>query len=115
MPVLAKPSETPIRVLLVDDEPSVLATFARILRGAGYVVATAEDLTPAVEAIRGGAWDVVITDMKMNEGTGLDVLDAVRCERPQTPVLFMTGSTELALAVRALEEGALRYLPKPVA
>ena len=102
------------RILLVDDDASILATFTRILRGAGHVVHGVDDVTPAVAAIAGGGWDVVITDMHLPEGTGLEVLEAVLGAAPGTPVLFMTGATELGLAVRALEHGALRYLTKPV-
>jgi len=104
---------TPCRVLLVDDEPAVLTTYARVLRRDGYQVVTAETVADATAALAGPV-DVVITDMHLSEGTGLEVLEAVRAEQPATPVLFLTGATEVDLAVRALEHGALRWLMKPV-
>ena len=108
----AAPRSTTCQVLLVDDEPTVLASYARILRGAGIAVRTAAGVGAAIEALAEPT-DVVITDMRMPDGTGLQVLDAVRADRPGTPVIFLTGSTELDAAVQALEAGAVRYLMKP--
>lgn len=109
----AAPRPATCHVLLVDDEPAVLAGYARILRANGCMVRTAMGVTDAIQSLRDGAVDVVITDMRMPDGTGLEVLDAVCSDRPGTPVIFLTGSTELELAVKALERGAVRYLMKP--
>lgn len=101
-------------VLLVDDDPAVLGAYARWLRRAGYLVTTAPGLEEAVRALTGGDVDVVVTDMNLIGGSGLDVLEAVRADWPELPVLFVTASTELTHAVQALERGALRYLSKPI-
>lgn len=109
----AAPRAASCHVLLVDDEPTVLTSYARILRTSGCVVRTSAGVSDALAALREEPVDVVITDMRMPDGTGLEVLDAVRTDRPGTPVIFLTGSTELELAVQALERGAVRYLMKP--
>ena len=103
-------------VLLVDDDASVQRLYARALRRVGYEETTAGDVTSGLGVVRdaGIDIDVVVTDMALPDGTGIDVLDVVRAERPAVPVIFVTGSTEVELAVRALERGALRYLMKPV-
>ena len=103
-------------VLLVDDDEGVLRTYGRALRRGGFDVVTADDVSAAVTALRDRDVDVdiVVTDMCLPGGSGLDVLEACRTDRPELPVLFVTGSTEVDLAVRALERGALRYLMKPV-
>jgi EAL domain-containing protein (putative c-di-GMP-specific phosphodiesterase class I) len=103
-------------VLLVDDDPAVLASYARVLRRDGYQVATADSPEAAAAALRAGGVDVVITDMHLLHGhTGLEVLEVARAEHANIPVLFLTGATEIDLAVQALERGALRWLMKPVA
>src|SRR5688572_32205823 len=91
-------------VLLVDDDASVQRLYARALRRVGYEVTTAGDVTGGLGVVRdaGIDIDVVVTDMALPDGTGIDVLDAVRAERPAVPVIFVTGSTEVELAVRAL-------------
>jgi EAL domain-containing protein (putative c-di-GMP-specific phosphodiesterase class I) len=109
----AAPRDSSCHVLLIDDEPGVLASYARVLRSGGCVVRTAGNVTDAIDELRAGRLDVVITDMRMPDGSGLDVLDAVCADRPGTPVIFLTASTELEAAVQALERGAVRYLMKP--
>ena len=102
------------RVLVIDNEPSVLALLQRVLERGGYDPIAADSLATARVALDKGGLDAVLTDLRLGDGTGLDVLDAVRRTDPTLPVMFLTGATDVDSAVRALEGGALRYLTKPV-
>src|SRR5687768_11628974 len=110
-------NEEQVRVLLIDDHPQIRNAFRRILDGAGYAVTCEEDV-PAAQArlaAEGGQFDVVLTDLSLPSGTGLDVLEAAHKSDPTLPVVFVTGTGDVEMAQRALQHGALRYLTKPVA
>ena len=66
------------RLLLVDDDALVLRAVSRLLRGRGYDVESAASVASALERLSGAAFDVVITDLSLADGSGLDVLDATR-------------------------------------
>jgi EAL domain-containing protein (putative c-di-GMP-specific phosphodiesterase class I) len=101
-------------VLLVDDDETLLRSYARALGAHGFVVDVASSGTTAMEALKKGSFDVVVTDISMPGMTGLELLSAVRHQDLDVPVLVMTGDPSLDTAVEALAHGALRYLPKPV-
>jgi len=103
-----------VKVLVVDDHPQVRNAFRGLLNRAGYVVTTEDDAPAAVDALRTGGFDIVLTDANLPSGTGMDVLTAARRVDPSLPVVFVTGSRDLDLAHRAIEHGALRFLTKPV-
>lgn len=103
------------RVLLADDEPALLRSYARILRGAGYEVAEAGDGHTGAELFRNGTFDVVVTDLSMPQMNGVELLQAVRERDAEAPVVLMTAGPTIDSAIRAVEFGALRYLTKPVA
>jgi EAL domain-containing protein (putative c-di-GMP-specific phosphodiesterase class I)/CheY-like chemotaxis protein len=102
------------RVLVVDNEPAVLAMLMRVLERGGYEPVPADGLIAARAVLDRGGLDAVLTDLRLSDGTGLDILDAVRRADPSLPVMFLTGATDVDSAVRALEGGAMRYLTKPV-
>jgi EAL domain-containing protein (putative c-di-GMP-specific phosphodiesterase class I)/CheY-like chemotaxis protein len=103
-----------VRVLVVDDHPQVRSAFRRVLDRAGYAVTTEEDAPAAVDVIRKGDFDVVLTDLCLPSGTGMDVLRAARLDDPSLPVVFITGTHDIDIAHQALDQGALRFLTKPV-
>ncbi|HKA89282.1 MAG TPA: EAL domain-containing protein [Haliangiales bacterium] len=102
------------RVLVVDDDPSLLSAYSRILRRAGLAVEMAPDGRVACEMVSQRPIDVVVSDISMPGKGGLDVLQTVRAADPDIPVILMTGGPELETALRALELGALKYLVKPI-
>lgn len=102
------------RVLLVDDDDSVLRAYATILARAGNQVEKASDGHEALRRVRSGAFDVIVSDIAMPRLSGLDFLRAVRERDLDVPVVLMTAGPELETAVKAVEYGALRYLAKPV-
>jgi two-component system nitrogen regulation response regulator GlnG len=106
-------SATPIRVWLIDDDASIRWVLERALRNDGVTARTFESAEPALEALRGEAPDVLVTDIRMPGLSGLDLLRRVREARPGLPVIVMTAHADLGSAVASYEGGAFEYLPKP--
>jgi EAL domain-containing protein (putative c-di-GMP-specific phosphodiesterase class I)/CheY-like chemotaxis protein len=102
------------RVLIVEDDRSLQEVYADILLDEGFDVDLASDGAGALRALQTGAFDVVVSDVVMPGGTGLDVLRAVRERDLDVPVVLVTGSPSVETAVQAVEMGALHYLVKPV-
>ena len=102
------------RVLLVDDEETVLRSFARILRSAGFHVDTASDGQEAVRCFRTGQYHAVVSDISMPSMGGLELLKEIRKHDLDTPVVLVTGAPSVETAMVAIEQGAIRYLVKPV-
>jgi EAL domain-containing protein (putative c-di-GMP-specific phosphodiesterase class I)/ActR/RegA family two-component response regulator len=100
-------------VLVADDEVTLLRIFKRTLVGAGFAVDAASDGAQAGDLVRLEDYDAVVSDITMPGMDGLELLRAVRERDLDTPVILMTGDPGLATAMRALEYGAYRYLPKP--
>ena len=102
------------RVLLVDDDPAIIAVLSRLLAQAGYAVTTALDGQQALEHLRSQhAFDVVVSDLNMPGADGLSVLQTVREGDPDLPVVLLTGDPDIESAVKAVEFRAFRYLTKP--
>jgi EAL domain-containing protein (putative c-di-GMP-specific phosphodiesterase class I) len=101
-------------VLLVDDEPTIVRGFARILGAAGFSVQVAHDGREAADLARTKSFDVIVSDIAMPEMNGLQLLRSVREHDLDVPVILMTGGPAVESAVQAMEYGALRYLIKPV-
>ena len=101
-------------ILLVDDEPTIVRGFARILTAAGFSVEIAHDGSEAAELARSKSFDVIVSDIAMPEMNGLQLLRSVREHDLDVPVILMTGGPAVESAVQAMEYGALRYLIKPV-
>ncbi|MGH2799695.1 MAG: sensor histidine kinase [Thermoleophilaceae bacterium] len=101
------------RILVVDDEESVAVTIQAILEMDGHEVVTAASGKAALEALRDGSFDLVLTDLRLQDLDGLRVIEAVRERSPDTITIVLTGYASLDSAVRALREGAYGYLLKP--
>lgn len=111
------PAKSLIRVLLVDDERNVLITLSRILRRHGFATDTALTVTDALEklgpAVGPAAFDVVLTDLRMPERGGLELLDEMRRRGHQLPTIVLTGYGTVRSAVEAMQRGAFDFLVKP--
>ena len=101
------------RILIVDDQRNMRTSLGLMLRGASYDVEEAESGERACEVIDEEAFDLVLTDLKMKETDGLDVLRHVRENAPLTEVIVMTGYGTVETAVEAMRMGAFDYLQKP--
>ena len=101
------------RVLVVDDERSMRELLAIMLRQAGHQVTLADGGEQALEALRGGSFDLVITDLRMRRVDGLAVLRATKELSPHTVVLVVTAFASTETAVEAMKLGAYDYVTKP--
>src|SRR5919112_3039104 len=104
----------PARLLVVDDEENILLTISEVLRLEGYEVETAASGREAVLMLdAGGAYDLVLTDLHMEEGDGLLLLEEIRRRAPLTITIVLTGFAAVESAIAALRQGAYDYLTKP--
>lgn len=104
-----------MRVLIVDDEGSVLVTLAANLELEGFEVASAPSGERALEMLREQAFDLVLTDIRMPRMNGVELFRRVRAIHPAMPVVLMTAYAVEGLVEEALGEGAFAVLPKPFA
>jgi CheY-like chemotaxis protein len=104
----------PGRVLLVDDQPELRRLFQRSLTKSGHEVAVADNGREAVALVAERSFDVVISDVRMPDMGGVELLRALHAEDPDLPVLLVSGSPDLETAMKAVEYGAFEYLTKPV-
>jgi two-component system response regulator HydG len=109
----ADPADPHGDVLVVDDQRNMRATTAMLLRQAGHDVEEAESGGSAIRRVQQRPFDVVLTDLRMPDVDGLEVLRAVRAHAPDTQVIVMTGYGTIESAVEAMRQGALDYVSKP--
>src|SRR5579859_6395923 len=101
------------RILFADDDPEIRIPIGGALRQAGYEVEVARDGAEAMQKLDRGAFDVVVTDVRMPRIDGLTILKRLRSETPQTAVILVTAFGSISEAVAAMKDNAIDYLPKP--
>ncbi|MFA5110878.1 MAG: response regulator [Desulfobaccales bacterium] len=101
-------------ILIVDDEPTILELVKDILRPSGYLVNTASNGKEALAAIDAHPYDLVITDMIMPQMGGMELVQYLRLNHPETLVIVFTGFASYQDAVDAVKLGAFDYLSKPL-
>jgi DNA-binding NtrC family response regulator len=101
-------------ILLVEDKESLRRVLRLTLEAAGYTVTEAEDARAAAHEIARAPHRIVLTDLRMPHGSGLDVLRAARSADPDVPVIVMTAYGSIDEAVQAMKDGAQDFLQKPV-
>ena len=101
------------RILLIDDDPGVRDSMERTLRAAGYGVQSAASGEEGFELARGGAFDVILSDMRMPGISGLDILRQLRDMRVDSAFIIMTGFGTVDTAVEAMKLGAVDFVQKP--
>ena len=102
-------------VLVIDDESGILDTLRILLKKEGFEVLTAQGGKPGLDQIRSGTYDIVLSDVRMPQVTGIDILNAAREQDPMTPVILMTAQASLQTAIQAVNQGAFYYIQKPFA
>src|SRR5438270_9653066 len=103
----------PARLLVVDDEENILLTISEVLRLEGYAVDVAASGRAGLALLDGNEYDLILTDLHMDEGDGLSLLQEVRRRAPLTITIVLTGFAALETAIAALRHGAYDYLTKP--
>jgi len=102
------------RVLLVDDEPSILASYGRTLTDAGFEVTKASGGEEALRRLESAPFDAVLTDILLPEQSGLELLGEIHAHFPDLPFIVMVNELSNKMVVEAAELGALQSLVKPI-
>jgi two-component system OmpR family response regulator len=100
--------------LVVDDEPEMCDLLRKVLEKEGYRVSVAADGHQAVGTLPGSHPDLVITDLLMPKGGGLELLTEIRRDHPDLPVIIVTAFGDWHTYSRALELGAAAFISKPL-
>src|SRR5919198_3024179 len=99
-------------ILVVDDEPAARTTLAILLKKRGHRVAQAEGAIAAAKALTETVFDVVVTDLRMPDGDGLEVLQTAKAHGPETAVILLTAYAGWESAKEAIRLGAFDYFEK---
>src|SRR5690606_26626332 len=110
----ARRNEVKGRILLVDDEQDMCDLLASLLKAEGAEVDTALDEAEAAEKLAGRLYDVVLTDLDLGAGSGLQVCDLVSRMQPGVPVIVVTGFGSMDAAIGAIRAGAYDFITKPI-
>jgi two-component system OmpR family response regulator len=110
---LTRPDGTALRVLVVDDEPSLCELLSMALRYEGWEVATAQNGTAAVKTAREFRPDAVVLDVMLPDMDGLEVLRRLRADAPLVPVVFLTARDAVEDRIAGLTAGGDDYVTKP--
>jgi len=108
-----KAGESP-RILIVDDDPGQRSLLDSFLRSQGFEPVVVDSGKLALETLRAGKFDMMISDVRMPGLTGLETLRLARKEHATLPVLLVTAFTDVRDAVAAMRDGAVNYLSKPI-
>ena len=100
-------------LLIVDDDTPLRESLARAMRRHGFTVATAASVAAGARAARVAPPAYALVDLRLGDGSGLEVVAALRRARPDTRIVMLTGYGNIATAVAAVKAGAVDYLPKP--
>ncbi len=100
-------------LLLVDDDKPFLTRLARAMEARGFDVRMAESVAEGVAQVKKGAPGYAVVDLRLGDGNGLDVIEALHQARPEARVVVLTGYGNIATAVTAVKLGAIDYLAKP--
>ncbi|HID39551.1 MAG TPA: sigma-54-dependent Fis family transcriptional regulator [Calditrichaeota bacterium] len=102
------------RILLIDDEPAQITSIKSFLKRRNYTVLSANSGSEGMAVVREGNVDLVLTDFRMPDMNGLEVVKALKEFNPEIPVVVITAFSDTEDAVQVMKEGAFDYLAKPV-
>jgi DNA-binding NtrC family response regulator len=101
-------------ILVAEDDELTLELLANVLRREGYEVVAVGDGREALDRLKAERFDLVVTDIQMARASGLEILEAVTRDSPETPVVLVTAYADPGAAMDAITKGAADYLAKPV-
>lgn len=100
-------------ILVAEDDMPFRTRLARALEGRGFTVASAESVAVALSLVKKAPPAFAVIDLRLADGNGLDIIDALHRERPEARAIVLTGYGNIATAVAAVKFGAVDYLSKP--
>src|ERR1700723_1269073 len=106
-------NEQKIRFVIVDDEQSIRRLCMTVGQGLGFDCAEAETAEAALESVEAMLPDIIVTDLKLPNLTGAELLRKIKKQLPRTEVAIMTGHGSIESAVEAMRQGAYDYIEKP--
>ena len=106
-------AQTERTLLIVEDDKSFLQRLARAMEARGFEVRTAETVSEGLQQVESAAPSFAVVDMRLGDGSGLDVIVALKQRRPEARGIILTGYGNIATAVNAVKMGAVDYLSKP--
>ena len=101
-------------LLLIDDDPSTLASLARAFRLAGHEATVCDNAARGSELARAERFDLILSDVVMPGKTGLELLEELKKAGVKTPIVLISGQANIEMAVKATQLGALDFLEKPL-
>ena len=101
------------RILVVDDEPSIRSMIGSTLERQGYDVQLASSGREGMKILETNAFDLVLTDIVMQDGNGITLLERIHGQQPQLPVVMVTAIHDISVAIDSMRRGAYDYLLKP--
>jgi len=102
------------QALVIDDEQDILELLTMTLSGMSIDCVTAENVAQANQALKQQAFDLCFTDMRLPDGTGLDIVKTINTKYPECPVAVITAHGNVDMAVEALKSGAFDFVSKPL-
>lgn len=102
------------RILIVDDEPLIRKSLYELLRHEGYFVDSASNGKEALDKINNSVYDVVISDIRMPQMDGMELLKQIKQQNPNTEIVLITAYGSIEDAVEAMKQGAFDYVTKPI-
>jgi DNA-binding NtrC family response regulator len=101
------------RILVIDDDPGLAEVIELLLEREGYAAQRAATVKRGVELAATGEFDLAVTDLKLPDGTGLDLISTLRAAQPELPIIVITSYSSIESAIGALRAGAVDYIIKP--
>src|SRR6266513_2029664 len=103
------------RILIIDDERPILLTLEALLGRHGYQVETAATASIGVKLLKTKSPALVLLDLQLPDADGLQMLDQIKAEFPDTPVVILTAHDSLSNAIESIKRGAYHFISKPYA
>lgn len=102
------------RILIIDDNENMLETLTDILTEKGYAITTAQSLAQAKKALTKNNFNLVLVDLKLPDGSGLEILNDIKQSKKEIPLVLFTAYASVSTAISAMNDGAFGYLQKPL-
>lgn len=101
------------KILIIDDDVTFCLMLKKLLERHKYLVSTTFSPEEAKKMVRRQFYEIVLTDLRMPNFSGMDLIKLIKAESPETQVIMMTGYADISTAIQSIKHGAFNYIPKP--